>query len=197
MSRITQIRFGGFGGQGIVLAGILLGHSGVIDGRWVSGANSYGAQARGSACKAEVVLSDRPVDFPHVLEADILVAMSQGAYDRFVEETKEGGLVIYDSQLVRPGDFSLRHRAIAATEVAIREMGNKQVANIVMLGALTALTGVVSRVSVKSAVSDHVPQRFRQINLRALKRGFELGEACTETAVGNRYGRRPRTKTSH
>jgi len=175
MSGIAQIRLGGFGGQGIVLAGILLGHAGVIDGRWVSGANSYGAQARGSACKAELVLSDRPVDFPHVLEADVLVAMSQGIYDRFVGETKEEGLVIYDSQLVKPGDFRLRHRPIGATEVAVREIGNKQVANILMLGALTILTGVVSRASMESAVWKHVPQRFREINLRAVKRGFELG----------------------
>lgn len=177
MSRITQIRFGGFGGQGIVLAGILLGHAGVIDGRWVSGANSYGAQARGSACTAEIVLSDGPVDFPHVLEADILVAMSQGAYDRFVEETKKGGLVIYDSQLVKPGGLCRPSRPIGATDVAIREIGNNQVANTVMLGALTALTEIVSRASMESAVSNHVTQRFRRINLQALRMGFQLGEA--------------------
>jgi 2-oxoglutarate ferredoxin oxidoreductase subunit gamma len=168
---------GGFGGQGVVLAGILLGHAAVIDGRWVSGSNSYGAQARGSACEAEVVLSDSPLDFPHVLEADILVALSQGAYDRFAQETKPGGLVIYDSQLVRPGDFGLCHRPISATEAAIRELGNKQVANIVMLGALTALTRVVSRRSMESAISEHIPPRFMEINLQALKRGFALGDA--------------------
>lgn len=177
MSGINQVRLGGFGGQGIVLAGILLGHAGVIDGRWVSGANSYGAQARGSACTAEVVLSDRAVDFPHVLETDVLVAMSQGVYDRFVKEMKEGGLVIYDSHLVKPGEFSFFHRPIDATEVAVREMGNKQVANMVMLGALTAVTGIVSRAAMESAISNHVPQRFRKINLQAVKRGFELGEA--------------------
>lgn len=176
MSRITQIRLGGFGGQGIVLAGILLGHAGVIEGRWVSGANSYGAQARGSACIAEVVLSDSPVDFPRVLQADVLVAMSQGVYDRFVDETTEGGLVIYDSQLVKPGDLRRPRRPIGATDVAVREMENRQVANMVMLGALTTLAGVVSKASMESAVSDHVPKRFRQINLEALKRGFRLGE---------------------
>lgn len=176
MSRITQIRLAGFGGQGIVLAGTLLGHAGVIDGRWVSGTNSYGSQARGSVCKAEVVLSDQPVDFPHILEADVLVAMSQGVYDRFVGEMRQGCLVIYDSQLVKPESSRFRHCPIGATEVAIREMGNKQVANIVMLGALTVLTGVVSQAAMESAVSNHVPQRFKPINLRAVKRGFQLGE---------------------
>jgi len=175
MPGITQVRLSGLGGQGVVLAGILLGQAGVRDGRWVSGANSYGAQARGTACKAEVILSDRPVDFPHVLEADVLVAMSQGAYDRFVEETKEGGLVIYDSQLVRPGESTPFHRSIPATEVAIREIDNRQVANIVMLGALTALTHVVSKGSMEAAVAKHVPPRFTEVNLRALKRGLCLG----------------------
>ncbi|MBW2059197.1 MAG: 2-oxoacid:acceptor oxidoreductase family protein [Deltaproteobacteria bacterium] len=176
MPGITQIRLGGFGGQGIVLAGLLLGRAAVIDGRWASGANSYGAQARGSACRAEVVLSDRPVDFPHVLEADVLVAMSQEAYDRFAGEVKGDGLVIFESHLVRPARSAPVHRGLAAVEAAVRELGNKQVANVVMLGALTALTGVVSRVAMESAISNHVPERFRQINLQALRRGFELGE---------------------
>jgi 2-oxoglutarate ferredoxin oxidoreductase subunit gamma len=102
--------------------------------------------------------------------------MSQGVYDRFVDETTEGGLVIYDSQLVKPGDLRRPRRPIGATDVAVREMENRQVANMVMLGALTTLAGVVSKASMESAVSDHVPQRFRQINLQALKRGFRLGE---------------------
>jgi 2-oxoglutarate ferredoxin oxidoreductase subunit gamma len=176
MSGITQIRLSGFGGQGVVLAGVLLGHAGVRDGRRVAGSNSYGAQARGSACKAEVILADRLVDFPHVLEADVLVAMSQGAYDRFIGETKPSGLVIYDSQLTKPTAVSISHKPVPATEVAVREIGNKQVANIVMLGALTTLSHVVSGKSMEAAVSAHVPPRFKEINLKALRRGLELGK---------------------
>ncbi len=116
------------------------------------------------------------------------MAMSQGAYDRFAEETKAGGLVIYDAQLVKPGNLNLLHRPIGAVEVAIREIGNKQVANIVMLGALSALTGVVSRTSMRSAVSDRVPERFRAINLRALSRGFTLGKTPAETGQGSVHG---------
>ena len=100
MPEITQVRLSGFGGQGIVLAGILLGEAGVIDGKYISGSNSYGAQARGSECKSEVVFSDRPIDFPHLTTADILVAMSQGAYDMFCEDVKErSGLILYDQVL--------------------------------------------------------------------------------------------------
>ena len=176
MSGIMQIRLSGFGGQGIVLAGVLLGHAGVGEGRRVAGSNSYGAQARGSACKAEVILAESPVDFPHVLEADVLVAMSQGAYDRFVEETKPSGLVIYDSQLTTPKAVNILHQPVPATEVAVREIGNKQVANIVMLGAMVTLTRVVSEKSMETAVCDHVPPRFKDVNIKALRRGFELGE---------------------
>lgn len=174
---MMQVRLGGFGGQGIVLAGVLLGHAGVLDGHWVSGTNSYGAQARGTACRAEVILSDHPVDFPQILEPDVLVAMSQGAYDRFVQETKEDGLVIYDSQLVKPGDNTPLHRPIPATEAAIREIGNRQVANVVMLGAFTALAHAVSKESMETAVSQYVPPRFKEENLGALKRGFRLGQS--------------------
>lgn len=176
MSGIVQIRLSGFGGQGIVLAGVLLGHAGVRDGRRVAGSNSYGAQARGSACKAEVILGENPVDFPHVLEADVLVAMSQGAYDQFIGETKATGLVIYDSQLTKPKVSRIPHKPVPATEVAIREIGNKQVANIVMLGALVTLTRVVSEKSMETAVCDHVPPRFKDVNVKALRRGVELGK---------------------
>ena len=176
MSGIIQIRLSGFGGQGIVLAGVLLGHAGVRDGRRAAGSNSYGAQARGSACKAEVILAENAVDFPHVLEADVLVAMSQGAYDRFIGETKTSGLVIYDSQLTKPKVSRIPHHPVPATEVAVREIGNKQVANIVMLGALITLTRAVSEKSMETAVCDHVPQRFKEVNVKALRRGFELGK---------------------
>jgi 2-oxoglutarate ferredoxin oxidoreductase subunit gamma len=179
MFKLTQIRLGGFGGQGIVLAGFLLGRAGVVDGRWVSGANSYGAQARGSVCTAEVILSDRPVDFPRILESDVLVVMSQGVYDRYITETREGGCVIYDSDLVKPERHAHSHHAIPATDVAVREIGNKQVANIVMLGAMTTMVGVVSRTAMESAVSNHVPKRFRDINLLALRRGSQFGEDAT------------------
>lgn len=175
MPGIVQIRLAGFGGQGIVLAGALLGHAAVIDGHRVSGSNSYGAQARGSACTAEVVLSEGPIDFPHVLEVDVFVAMSQGAYERYVADIKDEGLVIYDSQLVDPIRPGGRQRPIGATEMAIRELGNKQVANTIMLGSLVAMTGIVSRRSMETAISEDLPPRFREINLKALARGYVLG----------------------
>ena len=89
MTDIKQIRMSGFGGQGILLAGALLGEAGVIEGKWVSGSNSYGAQARGSGCKSEIIFSNAPIDYPHLTTADFLVAMSQGTYDLYVRDVRE------------------------------------------------------------------------------------------------------------
>lgn len=176
-AKITQIRIGGFGGQGVVLAGSLLGHAAVLDGLCASGSNAYGAQARGGAARSEVVISNEPIAFPHVLRADILVAMSQRACDAFVDLTaRPGGLVLYDASLVevRPEE-GLLQVPVPATEAALSELRNKQAANIVLLGATVARTGLVSRQALEAAVREQVPGRFRELNLRALDLGWRQG----------------------
>lgn len=161
----------------MVLAGALLGHAAVRDGLWVSGSNSYGAQARGGAARSEVVISKGPIAFPHVLQADVLVAMSQSAYDAFSDGlSRQDPLIIHDADLVRPRSLeAARQAALPATETAVSDLGNKQVANIVMLGALSALTRIVSMAALETAVGEQVDARYRDLNLRALARGFELG----------------------
>jgi 2-oxoglutarate ferredoxin oxidoreductase subunit gamma len=182
MSEITQIRFCGFGGQGIVLMSVILADAAVRDGLWVAGANSYGAQARGSACQAETVLAREPVDFPHVLEADVLVAMSQKAYERFLPNLKPEGLAVYDEPQVSTFEHvSQPHVPIPATRKAVEELGNKQVANVVMLAACASLTNVVSKKALKEAVKENVPSRFTKLNLKALETGYALGEASAKT----------------
>ncbi len=176
MSGITQIRLSGFGGQGVVLAGVLLGEAGAIDGRYVSGSNSYGAQARGSGCKAEIVFSDGPIDFPHLIHADILVAMSQGAYNEYCGDMKEGGLILYDQGQITPREgLKVRQIGIQATESALKRLKNKQVANIVLVGSLIETTEIVSREAMEKALRTHVSERFRDLNLNALALGLELG----------------------
>jgi len=177
MSGITQIRWSGFGGQGVVLAGVLLGEAGAIDGRYVSGSNSYGAQARGSGCKAEIVFSDGPIDFPHLIHADILVAMSQGSYNEYCGDVKEeSGLILYDQGPVTPKEgLNLRQIGIPATESALKRLKNKQVANIVLVGSLIEATKIASREAVEKALRTHVSERFRDLNLNALALGLELG----------------------
>jgi 2-oxoglutarate ferredoxin oxidoreductase subunit gamma len=177
MSGMVQVRIGGFGGQGIVLAGVLLGQAGVIEGRYVTGSNSYGAQARGSACKAEVVLADSPIDFPQVITADILVAMSQGGYEQYQSQVKSGGLILYDRGLVRPeADSETQQIGISATDEALKNFKTQQSANLVMLGALIEISRLVSIQAMEKAIRLEIPERFRNINLEALKIGRRLGK---------------------
>lgn len=177
MVETRQVRLSGFGGQGVVLAGMLLGEAGVIEGRHVAGSNSYGAQARGSGCKSEVVFSGGPIDFPHVVNADILVAMSQGAYQTYCQDVREeSGLILYDQGQVIPREgLNLRQIGVAATEYALKKLDNKQVANIVLLGSLIEITKIVSPRAIRKAIEKHVGERFKALNLKALRIGMELG----------------------
>lgn len=177
MTAIRQVRLSGFGGQGVVLAGLLLGQAGVLDGKYISGSTSYGAQARGSGCKSEIVFSDGPVDFPHLTTADILIAMSQGAYNTYCTDVREpSGLIFYDQGLVTPKeDLRVKQLGISATDVSVKRLNNKQVSNIVFLGALMEVTRIVSPAAMRKAISIHVSERFKSLNLKALRVGMELG----------------------
>jgi 2-oxoglutarate ferredoxin oxidoreductase subunit gamma len=175
MSQITQVCLCGFGGQGIILAGLLLGQAGVIDGRYVSGSSSYGAQARGSECRSEIVFSDHPIDYPHLIEADYLVAMSQKTYNDYAKQVKkDSGLILYDQGLVSPNDdIKVRQVGFPATEISVKKLKNKQMANIVLLGAFVETTKLVSLAAIKKAIRIHVSDRFKEINLKALVLGMD------------------------
>ncbi len=176
MPGITQVRWCGFGGQGVVLAGLLLGQAGVLQGRYVAGSNSYGAQARGSGCKSEVVFSDGPIDFPHLTTADILVTMSQAAYDQYCTDVVPGGLIVYDAPHVTPRKGpDARQVGIPATDAALNKLRNKQAANIVLLGALVEMTSLVSPSAVERAIGQHGGGRFLKPNLEAFNTGREMG----------------------
>ena len=175
-----QVRLCGLGGQGIILAGTILGYAGINDGKWVAGSNSYGAAARGGGCRADIVMSDKPISFPHVIKADILIAMYQSAYNSYIGDVvRENGIVIYDQQMVSINEIGpLKQIGIPATNTATKELDNKQVANIVMLGAATEITSIVTRDALISAIEKNVQARFRALNLKAVKLGFELGKAA-------------------
>jgi len=177
MTEMIQVRLSGFGGQGIILAGLLLGQAGVIEGRYVAGSDSYGAQARGSGCKSEIVFSDGPIDFPHLITPDILVSMSQGTYNTYSKDIKEQGIIFYDQGLVTPErGRNVKQKGVAATEVSIKKLKNKQVANIVLLGVVVEVTKIVSPKAIQKAITLHIGERFRALNLKALQTGIELGK---------------------
>lgn len=176
---IKRVRLCGFGGQGVILAGTILGYAGIKDGKMVAGSSSYGAAARGGACRSDIVISGKTISFPHVIEVNILIAMYQRAYESYLESVdKANGIVIYDRQLVEPaGVKELRQIGIPATSMAIKKLKNRQVANIIMLGAAIALTNLVSRESLISTIGENVKGRFKSLNLKAAELGFTLGEA--------------------
>ncbi len=177
MGDIKQVRLSGFGGQGVVLAGLLLGQAGVIEGKCIAGSNSYGAQARGSGCKSEIVFSDGPISFPHLTTADILVALSQGAYQLYGEDVKKSGLIFYDRGLVTPKmELNVIQLGVPATEISVKKLKNKQVANMVILGALVETTHIVSPKAIQKAIVLHIHERFRALNLKALRMGMGLGK---------------------
>lgn len=176
MSR-QEIRIAGFGGQGIVLAGVVLGSAAsVFGGKHSSQTQSYGPEARGGACQSEVVISNAPVDYPMAIELETLVAMSQEAMDRYVGDLKPGGTLIVDQDLVQSlpeeGDYQI-HR-IPATAVADRELGRRIVANMVMLGAAVAITKAVSPEELEQAVRMMVPPGTEELNLKAIRQGYQL-----------------------
>jgi 2-oxoglutarate ferredoxin oxidoreductase subunit gamma len=176
---LTQIRFAGLGGQGIILMGEILGEAAALDKKYVGQTSSYGSEARGSACCADVVISDSWIDYPEVTEADVLVCMAQGAYDLNITKVNhESGLIFYDSQLVKPHQESkLRHIPVPATEKALSELGNKMVANIILLGVVANGLNLIGEEPLKKALSHRVSPSFLEINQRALAIGWSWGES--------------------
>ena len=179
-----DVRFAGLGGQGVVLAGLVLGHAAVLDGLYASGASSYGAQARGSVALAEVRLSDEPIDYPHVEDADLLVALSQEGYEACRDRLREGGLVLYDLGLVKTADDGPRQQGYDVAAVARDELDSAQVANVVWVGVAAAATGWIGDDALREAVRLRVPERFLELNLRALEKGLELGRSGVKTKDG-------------
>ncbi len=168
----TEIRIAGTGGQGVILAGILLADAAVRDGRKVVQTQSYGPEARGGASRSEVIISDDDIDYPKVLEADILLCMSQEACDRYAGKLRKGGMLILDTVHVYRVPL-LRAVQVPITELARQATGREITANIVALGLLVGLTGVVSRESLEAAIRARAPRGTAEMNLRAMAAGLE------------------------
>ncbi|MBI4876411.1 MAG: 2-oxoacid:acceptor oxidoreductase family protein [Acidobacteria bacterium] len=175
--RLSEVRVAGFGGQGVILCASVIGKAAAIhDGGFATMTQSFGPEARGGACSAQVILSDQPVLYPYVTNPDVLVVMSQEAYTRFAPELRPGGMLLVEQDLVRLSDSSPAARvfSVPATRLA-EELGKKMVLNVVMVGFFGAVTGLISAGSLRKAVADSVPPAFRDLNLRAFDKGFEYG----------------------
>ena len=172
-----EIRLAGSGGQGIIMAAIVLAEAaGVHEGKQVSQTQSYGPEARGGTCKAEVVISDAPIDYPKVAKPDFLLAMNQASLNTYFGDLKPTGLLIVDSTLVSKIPTA-KTVSIPFTKIAREEFGTDLVANMVALGALGFLSREVSLASLEEALISRVPPGTEELNLKALRAGVKAAES--------------------
>lgn len=173
MPKRAEVRISGLGGQGVVLAGEILGRAAVYDGKHAVQTQSYGAEARGSAARSEVIISDQKVGFPKVRKCDILVAMSQSALDKHLKDLKKEGTLLVDDDMVKKiPKIKAKIFKIPATKIAETELKSRIYANAVMLGALTKITNLVTGKAVEKAIRDSVPEKTKEINFKGLKKGI-------------------------
>ncbi|UCH62756.1 MAG: 2-oxoacid:acceptor oxidoreductase family protein [Fidelibacterota bacterium] len=183
-----DIRFSGFGGQGIIKSGILVGKAAsLFDNKYGTMTQSFGPEARGGACSAQIVVDDSPVLYPYIVAPEILVTMSQEAYEKFTDELIPGGILLTDTDLVKSEQFrkDVKVYSIPSTRIA-EELGNRIFANVVMIGFFTAVTKVVSPEAMKKAIPGAVPSRFIDINIEAFDRGYNYGLEQLKEAKGSR-----------
>ncbi|HIE05188.1 MAG TPA: pyruvate ferredoxin oxidoreductase [bacterium (Candidatus Stahlbacteria)] len=174
---MTEIRVCGFGGQGIIRAGYIIGKAAsLFEEKHATLTQSFGPEARGGACSAQVVIDTERVLYPYVTHPNVLIAMSQEALEKYQEEMSEDGILLYDEDLVKPKKIreNIRVYTIPATRIA-EELGRRIVANLVMLGFFTAITGIVSYEAMKKAIPGSVPERALELNLKAFERGYDSG----------------------
>ena len=178
-----EILITGFGGQGIVLTGNILGKAATIyDGRHATMTQSYGPEARGGSCTSQVIIGPEEILFPYVETPGILICMSQEGYDKNVGLLNRAGLLIWDTDLVETGKVKPgpTEYNVPATRFA-EELGNKMMANIVMLGFLSAVTEIVTEKALREAVLSSVPIHTKEKNSLAFDRGREYGEAILKS----------------
>ena len=175
--RLTEIRVAGFGGQGVILAAMVIGKAASIyENGFATMTQSFGPEARGGACSAQVILSGEPILYPYVTNPDMLIVMSQEAYSKFAPEVKRNGTLIIERDLVRISNLPAGTRVYScpATRIA-EELGKRMVLNVVMVGFFAAVAGVLKPESLRQAVLESVPPAFKELNAKAFDAGYKYG----------------------
>ncbi len=171
-----EIRLCGYGGQGIILAGYIIGQAAsIFDGKNTTFIQDYGPEARGGACRADVVISDEHVLYPYIIAPSVLVAMSQEAYNKYYTKNRHDALVIIDENLVKPRETTSGKLLTAPVTQMAEELGRVMVANVVMLGFFTAVTNLVSIDAIRKSISTSVPKGTEELNMKAIERGYTYG----------------------
>lgn len=176
MGERYEIRLAGEGGQGLILAGLILAEAVVMyDHKNACQTQSYGPEARGGASKSEVVIDSEEIDYPKVIAADVLLAMSQEACDKYYHDLKKDGMLIVDAVNVKRVPTSKAY-SVPITKLAEEATGRSITANVVGLGVLAGLAKVVSRAALEAAVAARAPRGTTELNLKALAAGFDAAE---------------------
>jgi 2-oxoglutarate ferredoxin oxidoreductase subunit gamma len=185
----TAIRITGFGGQGVVLSGYIIGRASAVNaGLHATMIQSFGPEARGSACSATLMVSDTEVLYPYIRRPQVFVAMSAEGYEKYRDELTEDGTLIYEEILVRP-DLKDGQAAFGVPSTRIAEsLGRTIVQNIVMLGFVTAVTGIVPREAMREAVRESVPAGTEELNLKAFDAGLEHFDETYDQGSPDRQG---------
>jgi 2-oxoglutarate ferredoxin oxidoreductase subunit gamma len=179
----VEVRIGGSGGQGVVLMGIILATAANHDRRCVVQTESYGPEARGGYSRSDVIIANDPIDYPKLVQADLLVALSQEAANAYVEGLSRDGVFIYDSDNVTtPPHFKGTTIGVPFTRFAKEETGRIQTTNVLALGAVVGITGIVSVESIHQAVLEEVPKGTQELNGRALARGLAVDRSEWDTS---------------
>jgi 2-oxoglutarate ferredoxin oxidoreductase subunit gamma len=175
MSKTTEIRLSGSGGQGLILAGIILANAAVIEKRRVTQTQSYGPESRGGYSRADVIISDKEIFFPEATSFDILMALTQEACDKFIYDLKENGVLIVDTTFVKNISIMSEYTyEVPFTEIVTVKLGSPITTNICSLAYMVKITGIIKEESLKQAIADSVKPAFLDLNLKAMKLGFEL-----------------------
>ena len=172
-----QMRLSGSGGQGVITAAIILAEAAVMEGKDAVQSQSYGPEARGGASKSEVIIDDGTIFHPHVKNPDVVLAMTQKAADKYFADLDEDGILVLDSDLVPNAPEVKNVVQIPITRLAVEEVGKSLFANIVALGALVRLSGIVDFDTIKTAVAHRVPSHTVEQNMHALQVGYDAVDA--------------------
>jgi 2-oxoglutarate ferredoxin oxidoreductase subunit gamma len=183
---MTDIRFSGFGGQGIIRCALIAGKAlNIYGGKFATMNQAIGPEARGGACSSQLVVSDERILYPYIQSPDILVSMSQEAYHKYYGELKKGGTLIIDEDLVKPEKIpaGVKFFMVPSTRFA-EELGNRIFANLVMMGFFTAVTGITTAEVMKKALPGLVPDRFLDKNFNAFDKGYDYGVEMLKGGAG-------------
>ncbi len=173
--KTKSIRFSGFGGQGIVLSGVIYGEAAVADGLNAIQTQSYGSASRGGASKCDIIISKEIIYEIESPMTDVLIAMSQKAYDMYIKNLKKNGILVIDQDLIQAKPEGVEFHKLSATDIAFKKFGQKIMGNIVIIGYISALLGILSKESLRNSIARLVPKKAVEKNLLAFEEGYNLG----------------------